>query len=141
MFGSRSAGAGLGTGLAGAAMAPAGKNGEGNLGGNDLIPIPPSPSNLVIADVPEMPLGIFIVPAQRRGRFKILHRFGDCSWHPGVDYRDFNALGSIEPPATAYSAKCKHCVKQAAGSAAGVQLESSASDSGSPSSGASSTSS
>ena len=34
VFGSRSAGAGLGTGMAGAATAPAGINGEGNFGGN-----------------------------------------------------------------------------------------------------------
>ena len=113
---------------------------ESNAGGlaleDDLVPVPPSPGKLLVADVSELPLSSYVVSVQRRGRFKRLHRLGGCALRPDVDYHDYELLGSIEPPTSAFSAKCKRCFGDAAETAMDQSFDKSSS-SGSPSSGAS----
>ena len=68
-------------------------------------------SRHIEVDVPPLLAGTYVVSVLRNGRFKRLHRFGECSLVPGVDYRSFEVLGSEEPGATAYPARCRNCFR------------------------------
>ena len=83
----------------------------------ELVPAPPTPGKHQVADADDLPLGTFVVPIQRGGRFRQLHRLGDCPLKPGVEYCGFEALGSDEPPHKLLSVRCKNCFGKAAGAA------------------------
>ena len=63
----------------------------------------------VEVDIPSLLAGTYVVSILKKGRFKRLHRIGECSLVPGVDYRAFEVLGFDEPCASSYSARCRNC--------------------------------
>ena len=67
-----------------------------------------------VPDIPDFPLGTYVVSIQRRGTFKRLHCIGACPRRPGRDYACFEDLGMERPDADAYSTLCKHCFGRAA---------------------------
>ena len=86
------------------------------------------PSDTAIA------MGAFVISIQVKSGFKRLHRMGDCALRPGVDYACFENLGSEEPAARFYTAKCKHCFRGRDEAPQGVLSGSSASSSNTDSS-------
>ena len=65
----------------------------------------------VEVDIPSLHAGTYMVSVLKKGRFKRLHRIGECSLVPGVDYRAFEVLGYDEPGTLLYSARCRNCFK------------------------------
>ena len=61
--------------------------------------------------LPSLLAGTYVVSILKKGRFKRLHRIGECSLVPGVDYRAFEVLGSEEPGTALYSTRCRNCFK------------------------------
>ena len=104
----------------------------------DLVPAPPTPGKHHIADASDLPLGSFVVSVQRGGRFRRLHRLGDCPLRPGVDYSEFRALGCDEPSREQFTVRCKNCFGKAARGAVEDVAQSSNHESSSSTSGASS---
>ena len=68
-------------------------------------------SRHVEAEVPPLLSGTYVVSILKRGRFKRLHRVGECSLSPGIDYKSFEVLGEDEPSEALYSARCRNCFK------------------------------
>ena len=58
-----------------------------------------------------LPLGTYVASVQKKGSFMRLHRFGECSLHPGVDYKSFTVFGMCRPASSQYTALCRHCFK------------------------------
>ena len=74
-------------------------------------PEPPDETRHEVAGFEPLPLGTYVASVQKKGRFMRLHRVGECSLHPGVDYKSFTVFGMGQPPSSQYSALCRHCFK------------------------------
>ena len=68
-------------------------------------------SQLAVSEPPCIPLGEYLISIQLKSKFRRLHRHGDCHLRAGVDFTRYELLGSDEPDASTYTAKCKHCFK------------------------------
>ena len=66
-------------------------------------------SSLEANDPPLLPLGVFVLSISQRTNFKRLHITGACPRAPGVHYKHFQVLGTEEPSARAFDARCLHC--------------------------------
>ena len=67
------------------------------------------------SDPPQLPLGVFVLSASQRTHFKRLHITGACPRAPGVHYKHVQVLGTEEPSARAFDARCLHCFPQSKG--------------------------
>ena len=65
----------------------------------------------VEAEIPPLLPGTYVVSLLKHGRFKRLHRVGECSLSPGIDYKSFDVIGEEEPSDTLFSARCRNCFR------------------------------
>ena len=64
---------------------------------------------VVSEDVPEIPLGTYVVSVRGRSRFRRLRRVGDCPNKPGVHFLVFGCLGMSFPTADTSDVRCRLC--------------------------------
>ena len=69
-----------------------------------------------VEDIPDFPVGTFVVSIQRRSKFRRLHVVGSCAYRAGVGFALFEAFGKVMPPLASFTAQCEHCFKAADGS-------------------------
>ena len=91
------------------AVVPAQRDGQDDLA--DPLPSAPEATGQEMVDVPVVQVGTFLVSVQPRSRFHRLHRMGDCSYRPRVDYKTFKSSGPDEPAPHTNIARCKHCFR------------------------------
>ena len=53
--------------------------------------------------------GHYVVSLRGRGLIRKLHVIGGCHRIPGVDYAEFQMLGTEQPESRAYGSFCKQC--------------------------------
>ena len=78
----------------------------------ESLPEPPSDTKLVVDVCDPLPLGTYVASIQKAGRFRRLHKVGECPLLPGVDYREYEAFGASMPHASKFAALCRRCFKE-----------------------------